>query len=72
MHAAKKSLRKELKRLSISLVQIEKKINLADCLECKTDAGKNFVLIYKKNQELKGKVCRSCYSNLFLIKRFNV
>ncbi len=53
----------ELKRMQASFNQLKKeskKINLNKCLNCKKDSGKNFTLKYKKNNELKGKICLGC------------
>jgi len=65
MKITKKKVRDELKRLKASFSQIKKeKIKKIDpnlCLKCKEDAGNNFIFVYKKNSELKGKVCVSCY-----------
>lgn len=67
MKLSKKILRDEIKRMNASISQLSKiskrKIDLNKCLKCKQDAGKNFIFSYKKNNELKGKVCISCYKN---------
>ncbi len=63
MHQAKKALKEELKRMKASMKELKfpkKKPNLNLCLKCKKDAGNNFLLVYKKNNELKGKICTSC------------
>lgn len=65
MKQSKKNLKEELKRMKASLNQLKKeskrKLDPNLCLKCKKDAGNNFVFIYKKNNELKGKMCISCY-----------
>jgi len=65
MNPTKKSLRDELKRMKAAFSQIKeeskRKPNLNLCMKCKQDAGKNFILIYKKNSQLKGKICIGCY-----------
>ena len=64
MKEAKKTLKDELKRMKASLNQLKKeskrKPDPNNCLKCKQDAGNNFIFIYKKNNELKGKMCISC------------
>lgn len=64
MKPQKLQKRLELKRMKASLSQIKKeskrKPNLIECLKCKQELEKNFVFIYKKNNELKGKMCLSC------------
>lgn len=64
MKQSKKKLRDEIKRMQASFSQIKKetkrKPNPTKCLKCKQDAGNNFVFIYKKNNELKGKMCLGC------------
>ncbi len=64
MKISKKRSRDELKRMNASFSQIKKEKtkspNLNKCLKCKQDPGKNFIFVYKKNNELKGKVCLSC------------
>ena len=64
MKVSKKIMRDEIKRMQVSFEQLKnpksKKINFDKCLKCKQDAGKNFTLVYKKNKELKGKICISC------------
>lgn len=56
--------RLELKRMKAAFSQIKKetkrKPNLNQCLKCKQKLEKNFVFVYKKNNELKGKMCLSC------------
>jgi len=63
---SKKKLRDEIKRMKASFnqlkIQNKRKINLNLCLKCKQDTGNNFILVYKNNNELKGKICVSCYS----------
>ena len=65
MRESKKRVKDELKRMKASLSQLtkesSKKPDLNICLKCKKDAGNNFVLKYKKNQELKGKICIGCF-----------
>ncbi len=65
MRESKKRVREEIKRMQVSFPQIKKepkrKIDLNKCIKCKQDAGNNFIFSYKKNNELKGKVCISCY-----------
>ncbi len=65
MKSSKKALKNELKRMQASFLEIKKentrKLNPNICLKCKNDAGNNFILIYKKNNELKGKLCISCH-----------
>lgn len=67
MRIAKKKVREELKRMQASFSQIKKetkrKPNPNKCIKCKQDAGNNFILVYKKNNELKGKMCISCHHN---------
>ena len=67
MKQSKKILRDEIKRMNASISQLskeyKKKVDLNKCIKCKQDAGKNFVFSYKKNNELKGKICISCYKN---------
>lgn len=55
----------ELKRMGASFKQgaNSRKLKLDSCLMCKQDPGKNFVFVYKRNNELKGKICISCYHN---------
>ncbi len=69
-------MKKELKRLSVSLKGVgEKKKrvpNFKSCLYCKQDAGKNFFIVYKVNHEIKGKVCRACYDHFHEIKKINI
>ncbi len=63
METPKKDLKLELKRMQASF-QVRKnsrKPKLNECLICKQDAGKNFIFEYKKNNELKGKICNFCY-----------
>ena len=64
MKTSKKRVRDELKRMKVSFSQLKKektkKVNLNNCIKCKKEAGNNFSLVYKKNNELKGKVCVSC------------
>ena len=63
MGLGKKALKEELKRMKASMKELtspKKKPNLNLCMKCKQDAGNNFILIYKKNNELKGKICTSC------------
>ena len=76
MNVKNKVLKKELKRMSASLIQSEnpkKRVpNLTQCMYCKVDAGKNFILVYKRNEELKGKVCKNCFAEFENIKRLNV
>ena len=66
MKIAKKERKLELKRLEVSLSQLykenSKEVKLNECLICKKDPGKNFILKYKRNNELKGKICMSCNS----------
>ena len=65
MRESKKRVRDEIKRMRVSFPQINKepkrKIDPNLCLKCKEDARNNFVFTYKKNNELKGKMCVSCY-----------
>ncbi len=63
MKLSKKESKLELKRMYISFSQQSnsRKPKLNECLICKNDPGKNFVLKYKRNSELKGKICFSCY-----------
>ena len=67
MKPSKKRLKEEIKRMKASFSQIKKdpkrKPNLTKCIKCKQDAGKNFIFAYKKNNELKGKICIACYKN---------
>jgi len=66
MKLSKKSVKEDIKRMKASFSQLEKpkrKVDLNKCMKCKLDSGKNFIFIYKKNSELKGKVCISCYKN---------
>lgn len=61
MKAIKKEKKLEIKRMQASFLSIEKPLkNLNKCLKCKKDPGKNFKFVYKKNNELKGKICLSC------------
>ncbi len=66
MREASKRLNQEIKRLNASFKQInapkkvKKGVDLNNCLVCKTDAGKNFLLVYKKDNTLKGKWCKTC------------
>ena len=70
MRKSRKELKNELKRMGASfdelLVEKKKKLDNNRCISCKNDAGNNFIFIYKKNNELKGKKCISCFhlSNL--------
>ncbi len=67
MKKVKKKKREELKRMKASFNQLSKtktrKPNLKDCIKCKKELGNNFTLVYKKNSELKGKMCLSCSVN---------
>ncbi|MBI5392157.1 hypothetical protein HZB00_04100 [Candidatus Woesearchaeota archaeon] len=67
MRQTSKNLRQEIKRMRASLKQLQlekqKKLDRNNCLKCKEDAGKNFILIYKKDHTLKGKVCSQCFEN---------
>ena len=66
MHESKKRVKDDIKKMKASFYQLNKKIKKPDlniCLKCKKEAGNNFVLKYKKNQELKGKMCISCFHN---------
>mgnify|MGYP001570125208 CR=1 FL=1 len=64
MKEAKKKKRDELKRMNASFNQLSKenykKLNLNKCIKCKQETGNNFIFVYKKNSELKGKICLSC------------
>ncbi len=65
MRLASKNLRQELKRLDASLKDLQapkkkKEVSLRACMKCKQDAGKNFFFMYKKDNTLKGKVCKTC------------
>ncbi|GEM_PF-2244227 len=66
MREASKRLNQEIKRLNASFRQInvekkvKKEVDLKNCLVCKNDAGKNFLLVYKKDNTLKGKWCKMC------------
>jgi len=64
MRESLKKVRVELKRMKASLRNLKteksKKLDLNNCLKCKQDAGKNFLLIYKKDNTLKGKMCKQC------------
>lgn len=66
MKPSKKRVKDEIKRMKASFLEIKKqksrKPNLNKCIKCKQDAGKNFIFIYKRNNELKGKVCLSCHT----------
>lgn len=55
-------------KASMKALKIEKKKkpNLNLCMKCKQDSGNNFVLVYKKNNELKGKLCTACNKKLEL------
>jgi len=65
MKQSKKNLKEEIKRMQVSFQQIPKeksrKPNLIKCVKCKKEAGNNFIFVYKKNNELKGKMCISCF-----------
>ena len=62
MKILKKEQKAEIKRMRASfLKETSKTPKLDKCLTCKQDAGKNFVFKYKKNNQLKGKICISCY-----------
>lgn len=65
MKLSKKYAKLELKRMQASFNQKEnsKKPITDICLICKQEAGKNFIFKYKRNNELKGKICISCYKN---------
>lgn len=67
MRKSKKSVKDEIKRMKASFSQLKtpkkKSPDLNTCIKCKQDAGNNFVFTYKKNNELKGKICISCYKN---------
>ncbi len=69
MKSTTKNVHNEIKRMKASFTQIHKgktrKPNLTKCIKCKKDAGNNFVFIYKKNNELKGKLCLSCSKNFY-------
>ncbi len=75
MKSSKKELRAELKRMKASLSEIAKpkkrKLDPSQCLDCKNDAGNNFVFVYKKNSELKGKRCISCHHGAMINKQSN-
>lgn len=43
------------------VIKTKRKPDLNFCMKCKNDTGKNFILIYKKNHELKGKMCTACH-----------
>lgn len=64
MKKSRKERREELKRMKVSFLQLSnpksRKPNLTKCLRCKEEIGNNFVLVYKRNSELKGKLCMSC------------
>lgn len=64
MSETKKALKEEIKRMKASMKSIKetkkRKLNLNLCMKCKQDSGNNFILIYKKNHELKGKICTGC------------
>ncbi|MBS3167911.1 hypothetical protein J4216_02200 [Candidatus Woesearchaeota archaeon] len=64
MKEIKKIRRKQLRTMEASFNQIfktnYKKPDLTKCLKCKKEVGNNFTFAYKKNHELKGKLCLSC------------
>ena len=61
MKTTKKENKIEIRRMKASLSSINKTIkHINKCFKCKKDPGKNFIFIYKKNNELKGKICLSC------------
>ena len=64
MKKVKKQKRDEIKRMKASFNQLSKqktrKPNLTKCLKCKKELENNFIFTYKKNNELKGKICLSC------------
>ena len=68
MKQSKKNLKQEIKRMQAAFSQIKdppkRKINPNLCIKCKQDAGNNFILKYKNNNELKGKLCISCNSKI--------
>ncbi len=72
MKISKKEKRDEIKRMQASFNQLNKKEtkipNLKVCLKCKQDPKNNFKLIYKRNNELKGKMCLLCYQLSYLKK----
>lgn len=79
MKESLKSSRNDLKRLSASMAQLtemspkkKRRADLKKCFYCKTDAGKNFFMLYKQNQELKGKICKQCYDIFKGIKKLNI
>ncbi|MEK6948091.1 MAG: hypothetical protein AABX19_02510 [Nanoarchaeota archaeon] len=63
MKSIKREIKLEIKRLKASFSKLDYKIDLSSCLICKKDPGNNFILKYKKNNELKGKLCVSCSRN---------
>ena len=64
MKHIKREKKLELKRLKASFSKLDsKKLELNVCLICKEDPGNNFILKYKKNNELKGKLCINCSRN---------
>ena len=66
MKKIRKEKRAEIKRMKASFMQLSnpksRKPNLIKCFKCKKETGNNFIFIYKKNNELKGKLCISCVS----------
>ncbi len=64
MKKSKKEKKDEIKRMKASFFQLSnaksRKPNLKKCLNCKKEIGNNFVFVYKRNNELKGKLCMSC------------
>jgi len=64
MKEANKKKRDEIKRMKVSFNNIfivkKKNMDLNKCLNCKCNAGNNFIFVYKKNNELKGKLCTGC------------
>ena len=64
MKTVKKEKILEIKRFKASFNKLNNKVNLNSCLICRSDPGKNFVLKYKRNNELKGKLCISCSRKL--------
>ncbi len=64
MKKPKKEKKDEIRRMKASFIQLSnpksRKPNFTKCLNCKKELGNNFVLVYKRNNELKGKLCMSC------------
>jgi len=67
MKNSRKQHREEIKRMKASFNELfkekKRKSNRNNCLKCKKDAGNNFIFVYKKNKELKGKLCIACNSS---------